>query len=132
MSPVKKSETLKLNLRLSRNLHRQLVQAVKGDSPAMSLQQEITWRLEKSFDRKPSQEMIRILSDPDLIRYLVAKYPSLKAALVTALKGGDQSRGAAPPAALPRILHQRAAHRAYGLASPPYRPSVGPPESMQQ
>jgi hypothetical protein len=88
MSPEKKSETLKLNLRLSRNLHRQLVQSIRGNSPAISLQQEITWRLEKSFDEEPSREIIKVLSDPDLVRYLVAKYPSLKAALVTALKGG--------------------------------------------
>ena len=87
MSPERKSDTLKLNLRLSKSLHRRLVQAVKGESPAMSLQQEIVMRLENSFDQKPSQTMIEVLSDPDLVRYLIEKHPGLKTALVAAIKG---------------------------------------------
>jgi hypothetical protein len=85
MPPERKSNTLKLNLRLSKDMHRRLVQAVKGDSPAVSLQQEIVWRLEKSFDQKPSQTMVEVLSDPDLLRFLLARHPELKRAMMAAL-----------------------------------------------
>ena len=58
MSP---DEVVKLNLRLSKDLHRRLIRATKTNNT--SLQQEIIDRLARSFDDRPSEQMMAIIKE---------------------------------------------------------------------
>jgi hypothetical protein len=94
------ADTVKLNLRLATSMHKRLVASAKGNSPPLSLQQEIVRRLEHSFDDRLAaiEEAAKIssigaiaetLSDPALVAHLAVKYPRFRAALVAALATDD-------------------------------------------
>ena len=80
--PPKQPDTLRLNLRLPKALHRKLVQYVEGDLPQLSLQQEIVRRLENSFeDSRPS---------PETMDAIEAAAQAVADKVVERLKGADQ------------------------------------------
>jgi hypothetical protein len=105
MSQKTKSNSVKLNLRLTKSLHKRLLAYVKGNSPQLSLQQEIVGFIERGLDDRPSPAtmaaieeaakistiggVVEVLSDPDIVAHLVAKYPRFRAALVAALATDD-------------------------------------------
>jgi hypothetical protein len=105
MSQKTKSDSVKLNLRLTKTLHKRLLAHIKGNSPQVSLQQEIVGFIERGLDDRPSPATMRaieeaakvstmggvidVLSDSDIVAHLIAKYPRFRAAVVAALTTDD-------------------------------------------
>jgi hypothetical protein len=78
-----KPEVIKINLRLSKSLHRRLQQATKSNNT--SLQQEIVGRLEQTFNPKAQAELIQQTVTAAVEAFKVVLGPGITA-------GGDKDR----------------------------------------
>ena len=105
MSQKPKSDSVKLNLRLTKSLHKRLLAYIKDTSDQLSLQQGVVGFIERGLDDRPSPATIaaiekaaeissigavaEVLSDPSIVEMLVAKYPRVRTALIAALSTDD-------------------------------------------